>query len=273
MPLVLAFIISFTPESLITKDGYSFFPKSLSLEAYGFLLKDGASIIKGYTVTFLVTIVGTVSSVLINAGYAYPISRKNLPGRRFLTMFLFFTMLFNGGLVASYMINMQIYNFKDNLLALLTPFLISPFNVLLLRTYFMNSIPDSLIETSKIDGASEFRIFLQIMLPLSKPVLATIALFNTLAYWNDWFSSLLYITDKNLFSLQYIMYKALMNVDYLKRSIMMGAGGDMAMKLTEIPAQSIRFAMVIIGIGPIILAYPFFQRYFTAGLTVGAVKE
>lgn len=271
-PVVLVVMVSITDNHSIMINGFSFFPKELSLEAYKYIFYDAKSLVNSYFVTICITIAGTILSLLITSLYAYPISRQDLPYKRFFVFVVFFVMLFNGGLVSSYIINTKILHFNNNVIALLAPFLITPFNVLIMKTFFGNTIPSSLIEAAQLDGASELRVYRSIIVPLSKPVLATVGLFNTLGYWNDWFSSLLYISNKSLYTIQFVMYKSLMNIEFLKNNIAAGAGGNLAIEVMKAPSQSIRFAMVVIGVGPMLLAYPFFQRYFIEGLTVGSIK-
>ncbi|GMQ56076.1 carbohydrate ABC transporter permease [Vallitalea sediminicola] len=269
-PLLLSLGVSLTDEKEVILHGFNFIPRKFSIEAYRFLFQDGSHVLRAYGVSIFVTIIGTLLSVLLTALYAYPISRKDFPAAKFFTFFIFFTMLFNGGLVASFYINTQLFHFKNRLFALLLPLMMNPFNVLIVRTFYKQSVPKSIIESSKIDGASEFRIFVQMVLPLSKPAIATIALFDTLCYWNDWFSSLLYISDVKLYSLQYTMYTALMNIKYLLK--FGETSSDALNSLGTVPTQTVRFAMVLIAIGPIILAYPYFQKHFVKGLTIGALK-
>ena len=271
-PVVLVVMVSITDNQTLMINGFSFLPEMISFEAYQYIFYDPNSIIKSYGVTLFVTIAGTILSLIITSLYAYPISRHDLPYKKVFTFVVFFVMLFNGGLVSSYIINTRILHFNNNIIALLVPFLITPFNVLIMKTFFSNTIPGSLIEAAQLDGASEFKVYRSIILPLSKPVLATVGLFNTLGYWNDWFSSLLYISNKNLYTVQFIMYKSLMNIEFLKNNIAAGAGGNLAVEIMKAPSQGIRFAMVVVGVGPILLAYPFFQRYFVEGLTVGSIK-
>ncbi len=271
-PILLVGMVSITENQSLMVNGFSYFPKEISFEAYKYIFYDAKSIVNSYVVTILITIAGTILSLLITSLYAYPISRKDLPCNKVFTFIVFFVMLFNGGLVSSYIINTRILHFNNNIIALLVPFLITPFNVLIMKTFFQNTIPASLLEAAKLDGASEFRIYKTIIIPLSKPVLATVGLFNTLGYWNDWFSSLLYISNRNLFTIQFVMYKSLMNIEFLKNNIAAGAGGNLAIEVMNAPSQGIRFAMVVIGVGPMLLAYPFFQRYFIEGLTVGSIK-
>jgi putative aldouronate transport system permease protein len=195
-----------------------------------------------------------------------------MPGHGFFTFFVFFTMLFHGGLVSSYIINTQFLGFRNNFRGLILPLMFNVWHVLILRTYFATSIPASIEESARIDGANDLRIFFQIIVPLSKPVLATIALFAALIYWNDWFHSLLYITEERMYSLQFVMLQTLRQIEMMQRLLAMGASGDVLDRLRDLPDEAVRFAMVIVSIGPIVFAYPFFQRYFVKGVTIGALK-
>ncbi|MGV2881699.1 carbohydrate ABC transporter permease [Paenibacillus taichungensis] len=269
MPVILVLSVSLSDESSIFVSGYSFIPEKFSLAAYSFLWQDRVNILHAYGVTLSVTIIGTVISLLITALYAYPISRHEFPLRNFFSFFVFFTILFGGGLVPWYMVYTNLVNVKDSLLALILPgLLMSGFNVLIMRTFFQN-LPSALNESATIDGAGEFRIWWQIILPLSLPVLATIGLFNTLAFWNDWFNSLIFISDSKFYSLQYVMQKTLMDIQFISQQ---SGTGNASSLLASIPTETVRMAMAVVGIGPIVLAYPFFQRYLVQGLTVGAVK-
>lgn len=269
VPLLLVISVSFTPENNLTLEGYKLIPSKISLYAYKYVFADYQRILRGYGITTFVTVVGSALSVMITALLAYPISRKDFKYRNQFSFIIFFTMLFNGGLVPFYLVYTQLLGLKNNIWVLILPMVVSPFYVLVMRTFFTNNVPDSIIESSRIDGAGEFRTFLQIVLPLSLPGLATIGLFSTLTYWNDWWLSLIFITDEGLVNLQYLMYKVQLNIQYLNSNTQIGgiSGGNL-----NIPDQSARMAMCIIGIGPIIFAYPFFQRFFIRGLTVGAVK-
>lgn len=269
-PIALTLGISLSSEESVILNGFNFIPKELSLDAYRFLLADIGRIGKAYGVSIFVTVVGTLLSVGFTVLFAYPISRKDFPGAKAFTFFIFFTMLFNGGLVASYLINTQIFNFSNHIRALIVPIMMNPFNVLVVRTFFIQSVPKDIVDSAKIDGASEYRIFGQIVLPLAKPAIATIALFDTLFYWNDWFNSLLYIRERDLFTLQYTMYSALMDVKYILQFAQNSS--DVMSGMSNMPVQTIRFSMVLIAIGPIVLAYPYFQKYFVKGLTIGAIK-
>ncbi|MBP3965675.1 carbohydrate ABC transporter permease [Paenibacillus lignilyticus] len=271
-PLVLIIAVSFTDEMSILKDGYQLFPKVYSTMAYQLLFEDSAQIVRSYGISLFVTIVGTMLSLLLTAAFAYPISRKELPYRNSFTFFIFFTMLFNGGLVPWYLVYVKYLHLGDSIWALIVPMLVQPFNILIMRTFFQTTIPGALLEAATIDGAGEFKIFYSIVLPLSLPVIATIALFNTLMYWNDWFLSLIFISDNATVSVQYLMYKTMLNIQYLTSNVQASEALTRGGGTLHLPSEAIRMAMAVIGIGPIILAYPFFQSYFVKGLTIGAVK-
>ena len=265
----MSFIL-ITYRDAILKNGYSFFPETFSLVAYEALFKDYSTIVGGYAVSIGITIAGTILSVLLMALFAYPISRGDYPFRAFFTFFLFFTMLFNGGMVSRYMVYTQVLDLKDSYMALILPLLIVPFNVIIMRTFFQSTIHPSLIDSARIDGAGEIRIFFRIVLPLSLPVLATMALFSTIAYWNDWFNALLYIDSEDKYPLQYLMRRVINDVQYLRNNITVAAQNPELM--SKLPDQSLQMAMAIVGMGPILIVYPFFQKYFVKGLTVGAIK-
>ncbi|MCM3700140.1 carbohydrate ABC transporter permease [Paenibacillus macerans] len=270
LPIVLVFMISITDYDSIVLNGYQFIPDKLSLEAYRYIFKDYGTVVGAYGISFFVTIVGTLLSVLLTSLYAYPLSRGDFKYRGVFAFLVFFTMLFSGGLVPWYIMYTQVLDLKNSIWALIFPMLLSPFNVLIMKTYFQMTVPPALIEAAKIDGAGELRTFFKIVFPLSLPVFATIGLFNTLHYWNDWFNSMIFITDTKLYSLQYLMYKMISQADYLSRNSALIQGS--ATELAKLPGETIRMAMALIGIGPIVLAYPFFQRYFIKGLTIGSIK-
>ncbi|QHT59075.1 carbohydrate ABC transporter permease [Paenibacillus lycopersici] len=272
IPLVLLVMVSFSEEASIVRGGYKFWPDHFSLAAYRFLGNDIGQIVHSYGISIIVTVVGTALSMLIIALYAYPISRSHFKPGSWFTFFAFFTMLFSGGLVPWYLVYVQFLDLKDTLWALIMPQLMSAFWVLVMRTFFQTTIPGQVLESAKIDGAGELRIFWQIVLPLSLPVLATVALFQTLAYWNDWFLSLVFITGDHNISVQYLMYKMMANIQYLSTNPTAANAIAAAGGMVNFPSETVRMAMVIVGIGPIVLAYPFFQKYFIKGLTVGAVK-
>ncbi|MBF9013988.1 MULTISPECIES: carbohydrate ABC transporter permease [unclassified Oceanispirochaeta] len=272
IPFILLLTISFSSNDSVINNGFNFIPEDWSLEAYSILFKNPRVIIDAYKVTIFVTITGTFLHLFVASMYAFGISSPDMPFRRFFTFFLLLTMLFNGGMVASYIVNTKMLNFKNNYRALIIPYLMNPWHILILRTYFTTSIPGSLLDAAKIDGAGDWRVYFNVMLPLAKPVLATIALFSVLIYWNDWFQSLLYITEESKFSLQFVMLETMRKIEMMEQLMKIGAPPEVVANLKNLPAETVRFAMVVIGIGPIIFAYPFFQRYFVEGMTIGSIK-
>lgn len=271
IPFLLVVGISVSDENALLTYGYHIIPKSFSNTAYVFVTSESASLLRSYGITIYATLAGTVLCLIITALFAYPLSRRDFKYRNVFSFIVFFTMIFHGGLIAGYMVYVQLLGLKNNLLVYLMPFLMSAWNVIVLRTFFSSSIPDSIIEAAKIDGAGEFSIFAKIVLPLSLPGLATIALFTSITLWNDWYTPLLYITKPALYNLQYQLYNTMTNISYLQNNAEV-VGSDAAKILQNLPTLSIRMAMCVISIGPIILAFPFFQKYFIKGLTVGAVK-
>jgi putative aldouronate transport system permease protein len=269
-PILTVFSVSITDEKTINLFGYHLIPRKISFSSYEFIFREAGNILRAYGVTIFVTVTGSLISLIIISLYAYPLSREDFKYRKLFIFLVFFTMLFNAGLVPWYMVYTNVLRIKNTIFALILPGLVTPLYVLIIRTFFITTIPEQIIEAAKIDGASEFRIFFQIILPVAKPSLATIGLFNVLYYWNDWYSPLLFITDEKLFNLQYMMYKIEQSINYLVTNIPQGI--PLSEILKNIPAQSARMAMAMIAIGPVILAYPFFQRYFIAGLTIGSVK-
>lgn len=268
-PIILIIIASFSDEHSLLTYGYSFFPKAWSMDAYAYMMNQGITILRAYGVTILVTVVGTVCGVVLTAMLAYPMSRKSFKYRNALAFFVFFTMLFNGGIVASYLMWSSIFHIKNTLWALILPnYLVTAFNVFLMRNYYTNNIPDAIIESAQIDGAGEMHIFWKMILPLSIPVIATVALFSALCYWNDWINGLYYLTDPQYYGIQNLLIKIMDNVEFLKSgsSNLVGVGD------TKLPGTSVRMAMAVIGILPIIVIYPFIQKYFIKGVIVGAVK-
>lgn len=272
IPLLLIVGVSLSDERQVIINGYKFWPEKFSLEAYKFLLEDWQPVVQSYGVSLFVTIVGTIVGVVMMALYAYPISRRDFKHRNQFAFIMFFTILFSGGLVPFYLMYAQVLDLKNTLLVLMAPMFVQGFYVLILRTFFMNSIPVELLESAKIDGAGELRIFFGIVLPLSLPVLASVGLLVTLGYWNDWFLSLLFITDNENISIQFRMYEALLDIQYLSSNSQAYSAILQANPSFQMPSETVRMAMAIVGVGPIIFAYPFFQRYFIQGLTVGAVK-
>ncbi len=272
-PFLFVLMISVTDERSLVLKGYKFFPEVYSLSAYRYIFKAGEQLIKSYGVTIFVTIVGTVLTVLLTALYAYALSRPEFKYRKFFNFVAFFTMLFGGGLVPFYIVATQVLNLKDSIWSLILPLLLNVFFIMVLRTFFKNNIPQSIIDAARIDGAGEFRIFFTIVMPLSLPSLATIGLFSALTYWNDWFNALLFINNPNLTPLQHMLMKVQNNMEFLIKNASSLGGGQAFELIQSMPQEATRMAMVILATGPIVLAYPFFQRYFIKGLTVGGVKE
>ncbi|WP_244192984.1 MULTISPECIES: carbohydrate ABC transporter permease [Paenibacillus] len=270
-PFVFVVIISFTDEKALARDGYRLIPKEWSLAAYQFVWQSGDTLLRAYGVTILVTVLGTIISLILMSLYAYAISRKSFRYRRFFSIFAILTMLFNGGMIPTYMVVSQLLHLKDSIWALVLPLAMNAFYIMILRTFYSTSVPDAVIESAKIDGAGEFYTFMKIVIPLSLPGLATIGLFSTLGYWNDWFNALLYIDNPNLVPLQSMLMRIESSIQFIQQNSANSSMNLAAMQ--SIPQDTSRMAMVVLATLPIIFAYPFFQRYFVQGLTVGAVKE
>jgi putative aldouronate transport system permease protein len=271
LPFLLLIIASVSSENSIIKYGYSFLPKEFSMDAYKYLLSDAAYLLHAYGITIFVTVVGTALSLLITMLLAYPLSRKDYPLRKPVTFLVFLTMLFNGGLVPTYLLYTMVLGIKNTLLALLVPnLLMSAMNVLLARTFFMSNIPSAIIESASIDGASELKIFASIVMPCSLPILATIGLFVGVGYWNDWYNGLIYLTDANLFNIQNVLNNMLQNIQFLQSHS--SVSSDMSSAVDKLPQTTVKMAVAVVGILPIILVYPFFQKYFVKGIVIGAVK-
>ncbi|MGN6711607.1 carbohydrate ABC transporter permease [Anaerocolumna jejuensis] len=270
LPIVLIIIASFTDEKTLIANGYSYLPRKFSFDAYYYMIRQKSLILRSYVVSFIVTAAGTVISVLLTTMIAYPMSRKNFKYGGILAFFVFFTMLFNGGVVPAYMMWSKFFHIKNTIWALIVPnYLVTAFNIFLVRNYYSNNIPDSLIESAQIDGATEMRIFYKIMLPLAVPTVATISLFTALIYWNDWVNGLYYITKPKFFGIQNLLIRLMDNIQFLKSG---AAGSALGAGSVELPGTAVRMAMAVIGILPIIIVYPFVQKYFIKGVVVGAVK-
>ncbi len=270
IPVVFVFMISISAEESIQMNGYRFIPEVFSLDAYKFLFDEGEMIIRALGVSIFVTVVGTVLGVMLTTLMGYVLSRNTYKLNNFFTMIVFIPMIFNGGMVAQYVVNTQLLHLRDTVWALILPLCVSSFNVVIAKTFFKTNIPESIIESAQIDGASQLQIFGKIALPLAKPLLATIALFLTFGYWNDWFQSSLYITDQKLLSLQALLNSIQRNIEMMANNP--SAGISMVEYMNSMPREGARMAMAIIIIIPIACCYPFFQKYFISGLTVGAVK-
>lgn len=270
IPVVLVLIISLTDQSSINTYGYSFFPKQWSLDAYRYIWSSARhTILSAYGITIFTTVIGTVAGVLIVALYAYPISRNDFKYRNTFAFISFFTMLFSGGMVSWYMVCTSMLHLGNTVWALILPGVMNSWYVVILRTFFATSIPPSVIESAKIDGAGEYIILFRLVMPLSLPGLATIALFFTLRFWNDWYNALMFITDDRLRNLQFLLQSMLSKIQMLSES---DGNTYAAESIREIPSDSVRMALCMIAAGPILIVYPFFQKYFIQGLTVGAVK-
>lgn len=269
LPMLLVVIVSFSSEQSIFLKGYSFFPVELSLEAYQFFLRLGDQIVRSYGITLFVTVCGTVFSLVVTTMLSYVLSRPDYQYGKFLTFMLLFTMLFNGGMVPSYMVNTQLLGLRDSVWALILPMSLNAFYVIVLRTFF-KGIPLEIIEAAHIDGAGEFRTFLQIVLPLSKPGVATVGLFTVIAYWNDWFLGMLYIYDTKKYPIQTLLQSMQNSLEALSQSSLNAL--EYAEMARNAPTDSGRMALTVLVVLPVMLAYPFFQKYFVKGLTVGGVK-
>ena len=270
MPFILLFLCSVTDENTLVLNGYSFFPAKFSLDAYEYIINSGSKIVRAYGMTFAITIIGTIVNTLISSLLAYGLSLQKLPGRKILSFFVFFTMLFNGGLVPTYLMYTTYFHITDTFFAMVVPtFLMSAMNVIMMRTFFQNSIPTALYEACKIDGGGHFLIYRTIVLPLGKPILVSMGLFAGLAYWNDWTNGLYYISDKKeLWGIQNLLNQMITNIQYLSSNSQAAANVDMS----NFPSTAVRMAIAFVGIIPILIVFPFLQKYFAKGIAVGAVK-
>ncbi|SDD50806.1 putative aldouronate transport system permease protein [Paenibacillus sp. UNCCL117] len=267
IPFLMIVAGSFTEESSIMKNGYRLFPEMFSWEAYQFIFNNPKKIVSAYKITILVTVIGTLVGLFISAMTAYVLQRKDFTHRNVFAFYFFFTTLFSGGLVPWYILNVKYLGLKDSLLALILPALLNVFYIIILRSFISSTIPDAISESAKIDGAGDFRIFLSIILPLIKPALATIGLFIALNYWNDWYHAMLFVNKENLFPLQYFLYKILSSIAFANSTI-----SAQSSIVVDTPKESFKLAMTVIATGPIVLLYPFVQKYFIQGITIGAVK-
>ena len=272
IPFIFVVIISFSSEDSIRTIGYSFLPQEWSLATYQYAFDKLPQIWRSYFNSIFVTVIGTVLSTAMCAMYSYALFRPDFKYRNFFTFFSFFTMIFGGGLVPTYIISKQMLGLSENYAALIVPLLVSPFNIIVMRTFFKSSVPMELVEAATVDGSGEYSTLFRIVVPIAKPGIATIALLNALAYWNDWFQSLLYIKqNKVLQPLQALLMELQNNTEYLNRKAgQLGAAA--IMESMKAPTQSLRMALVVLLVVPIACAYPFFQRYIVAGLTIGSVK-
>ncbi|HJC23710.1 MAG TPA: carbohydrate ABC transporter permease [Candidatus Eisenbergiella merdavium] len=271
VPFILLVICSFTEENALINHGYSFFPESLSLAAYRYLLSAGEKILRSYGVSILVTAVGTCCNVAMTVLLAYPLSRRRLRGRTAVSFYLFFTMLFHGGLVPSYMMWTQTFHIKDTLAALIVPnLMLNPFYVIIMRTSFSTGIPEEILEAARIDGAGEFRVLKKIVLPLSRPMISTIGLLAGLAYWNDWQNGLYYLVRRtDLYGIQNLLNRMISNAEFLNTQTNVA---ELQAAGAAVPSVGIRMAVAVVALVPILAVYPFFQRSFVKGIMIGGVK-
>jgi putative aldouronate transport system permease protein len=271
IPLLLVVAVSFSNEDAVRNFGYRLIPLEIDFTAYRLVFQQPTQILTSYGVTALQAFAATFLSLIVMSSCAYALSRHYFALRKVLVFFIFFTMLFGGGLIPSYILNTQYLHLGNSIWIYILPFLANGFYIIIFRTFFMG-LPDALVESAKLDGASEFRVFSQIILPLSKPVMATIGLFTLLDRWNDWFTSMIYIRDSKLYTLQYLLQKILLEIEFLKSTMTMNVPVDMNINLINMPSETLKFAMAVLAAGPLLFVFPFFQKYFSRGLTIGAVK-
>ena len=271
VPFLMVLAGSFSSEAAITANGFSILPQDFSLEAYKTVFKEPMVVVRAYATTICLTVVGTALGLLIQTMTAYVLSRKDFEWRNGFSFFFYFTTLFSGGLVPTYVLYTQTLNLRDSYLALLLPLIFSVYNLLVMKSY-ISAIPDSLVDAAKIDGCGEVRTLFQVVLPLIKPALATVGLFIALAYWNDWYNAMLYIKSEERYPLQYFLYQQVNNIESYKKLISSNAVSSAVVSSLSLPTQTLKMALTIVVTGPIILAFPFVQKYFVQGITIGAVK-
>lgn len=265
IPFLLMLAASLTSEKALIVDGYSFIPGELSFAAYNYLFADGVTILRAYGMTILVTVIGTAVALILTTLLAYSISIRKLPGRNLMAFFVFFAMLFNGGIVPSYIMWTNIFHIKNTLMALIIPnYLVFGFYVIMMRTYFMTNVPEEVLESARMDGAGELRILRQIVMPMAVPILATVGMMVAITYWNEWQNGLYYVSDSKLYTIQLILNKMIQNADAIKT-----IATNVSM---ELPSTSIKMAVAVLGALPIMCVFPFFQKYYVKGITIGAVK-
>lgn len=272
VPFLLLLISSLTDNDTLIANGYSFVPEKWSLYAFEYIFKTGNSVLRAYLMSFLITIVGTILALVITTMLAYALSKTDLPGKKVLTFVVVFSMLFNGGLVPTYMVYTNIFNIKNTFWALIFPgLLMNGFNIMLMKSYFATSIPLEIMDAANIDGATEFQAFTKISVPLAKSIIATVALFVGIGYWNDWMNGYIYVTKRTeLYSIQNLLNRMMQNIQFLSQSSshIQNAG----VGLNSIPTVSVRMAMAVAGVLPILVVYPFVQKHFVKGITLGGVK-
>ncbi|MCL2426002.1 MAG: carbohydrate ABC transporter permease [Oscillospiraceae bacterium] len=271
IPFIFIIIIAFSSAESLRTVGYTFFPTEWTTASFRAAFDMGDQLWRSFFNSVIVTVVGTFFSVLITLLYAYGLSRPDYPLRKPFAFFLFFTMVFGGGLVPTVVVIRNVLGLSNSLSALIIPALIIPFHVIIMRTFLKGSVPEALIESARLDGAGEFRTLFSIVVPISKPGIATVSLLTAINYWNDWFLSLLFIRDRELFPLQYLLMEMQQNIEFLRRNLALVGAANV--NFADLPGEGLRMALAVIIVIPIAFAYPFFQRYIISGLTIGAVKE
>ncbi len=271
IPFIMVVSGSFSSEAAISMNGFSLLPQDFSTEAYKTVFKDPMMVVRAYATTITLTLVGTALGLLFQTMTAYVLSRREFEWRGYFSFFYYFTTLFSGGLVPTYVLYTRTLDLQDSYLALLLPMLFSVYNLLIMKSY-ISAVPESLIDAAKIDGCGEVRILFQVIMPLIKPALATVGLFIALAYWNDWYNAMLYIKDDFKYPLQYFLYERVNNIEAYKRLIANNSVSSDMVSALSLPTETLKMALTIVVTGPIILAFPFVQKYFVQGVTIGAVK-
>lgn len=269
-PVLLTVSIAFSSSDSIMNFGYSIWPHEFSTEAFKYIFKTPQTIIRAYGITIFITVVGTLLSTLTIMLYAYALSRKDFVGRRPLTFYIFFTMLFSGGTVSWYIVCTSYYHLANTVWAMILPYVMNVWNIIILRTFFQSSVPISIIESGKLDGAGEWRVLFKLVVPIAVPGIATIALFRTLQYWNDWWLPIMFIVKPELYNLQFLLQRMMQNIQQLNQNSQFAANASE--RLMKIPSDGARMALCLIAMGPILVVYPFFQKYFIQGLTIGSLK-
>lgn len=266
LPLILIFVISFSSESSIAENGYRFWPSEWSLDAYHYIFNNSGNLLRAFGVTFIITLTGTILSLILISTMAYVLSNRTYKNRKLLNRFVLIPMFFGGGLAATYAVNTQLFGLKNNIFALILPVACSSWYIIVMRTYFTNNIPEEVLEAARLDGASAFRLYFQFVLPLSRPILLTVGVFEAFSYWNSWYENLIYTDSRysNLYTLQYILYNMEKNASAITANEYVSGGVT-----ANIPTESLRMALACIIIIPVILIYPFFRKFFIKGLTGG----
>lgn len=271
LPLLLIVIVSFSSETSIAQKGFSFFPTEFSLAAYQYVGKFGQQVFQSYLVTIYETVAGTVLTLFTTSMLAYVLSRKDFVLRKFLTIFLLITMLFNGGILSSYLINTNLYDLRNNLLVLILPSAVTAYNCIIMRTFIQSNVPDSLVEAAKIDGAGEFYLFFKIVIPILVPVLSAIGFMSAVGHWNEWQTAYLYIDNPDYATLQLMLVRIEKSLTFLQERFSQLSAEELQ-ELANAPTGSARMAILLCTLGPIMVIYPFFQKHFVKGITIGAVK-